>query len=415
MMIAIGKHPTPSHNGVKVLNLDQVKFPEIRILSLTSPTLSSDAPHDWIRYVECALQGVRRQYSGIIDEQTLNGLVLVVHGTVPPAAGLSSSSALVVAAALAFCCATGKGNIRKETLAALCVECERLVGTAGGGMDQTVSCLAEPAKALYVEFEPRLKATAVPLPPGVVVVVADCGVTSEKAVSATTHFNKRVVECQLATWVLAMHTDVDDWSSCETLHQLEQWFGAPLGELLHYLPAGEVPVAKLQKSMSSGEFFPPFPETYSKVAELVVANSTSFNVRDRTLHVLNEADRVEKFATLCRTEATTASCARSLGVLMNNSHASCRDLYECSCPELDELVAICQTAPGCFGARLTGAGWGGMCVALCEEEKVDGFMADVNERYYKQSGKSDDGEGPIMFVARPGGGAGVVWEGELGK
>jgi len=83
MMIAIGKQPSPSHDGVKVLNLDQAQFPETRILSLTSPTLTSDAPHDWIRYVECALQGVRRQYSGIIDEQKLNGLVLVVHGTVP--------------------------------------------------------------------------------------------------------------------------------------------------------------------------------------------------------------------------------------------------------------------------------------------------------------------------------------------
>lgn len=415
MMVAIGKHPSPSHEGVKVLNFDESKFPEIRFLSLTSPTLSSDAPHDWIRYVACALQGVRRQYSGIIDEQKLNGLVLVVHGTVPPAAGLSSSSALVVASALAFCWATGKGDIRKATLAALCVECERLVGTAGGGMDQTVSCLAEPGNALFIEFEPRLKATAVPLPPGVVVVVADCGVTSEKAVSATTHFNKRVVECQVATWVLATHTDMDDWSSCETLHELEQQFGGPLGEMLHFLPPGEVPVRQLQNSMCRGDFFPPFPDSYSTVAELVVAHSTSFNVRDRAVHVLNEADRVQRFAALCRTEATTASCARALGVLMNNSHTSCRDLYECSCPELDSLVAVCQTAPGCFGARLTGAGWGGMCVALCEEEKVDEFMADVKERFYKRNGKSDNGEAPIMFVTRPGGGAGVVWEGELGE
>jgi len=415
IMVAIGQHPSSSHDGVKVLNLDRAKFAESRILSLTSPALTSDAPHDWIRYADCALQGVRRQFSGVIDEKKLNGLVLVVHGTVPPAAGLSSSSALVVAAALAFCWAVGKGDIRKGTLAALCVECERLVGTAGGGMDHTVSCLAEPGKALMIEFEPRLKATAVPLPPGVVVVVADCGVKSEKAVSAITHFNKRVVECQLATWVLAMHVDMDDWSSCETLHELVQRYGGPLGEMLHFLPHGEVPIGKLQNKLSGRDFFPTFPGRYKEAAELVVANNTSFNVRDRAYHVLNEADRVQRFAMLCLTEAATASCARSLGLLMNSSHVSCRDLYECSCPELDALVAVCQTAPGCFGARLTGAGWGGMCVALCDEGAVDEFMADVKERFYKQSGKIDDGEVPIMFVTRPGGGAGVVWEGEMGK
>jgi|EP00624_Nannochloropsis_granulata_P006887 N-acetylgalactosamine kinase len=414
-MIAVGMGPSPSHNGVKVLNLDEAKFPETRVLSLMSSTYRSDAPHDWIRYVECALQGVRREFSGTIDETKLNGLVLVVHGTVPPAAGLSSSSALVVAAALAFCWSVGKGDIRKATLAALCVECERSVGTAGGGMDQTVSCLAEPGKALLIEFEPGLKATTVPLPQGIVVVVADCGVTSEKAVSATTHFNRRVVECQLATWVLAKSAGLEDWSSCETLHQLEQYFGA-LGALVHHLPAGQVPVRKLQRSMSVGDFFPPFPDKHSEVAELVVANTTSFNLRDRAVHVLNEADRVQRFAALCHSAAATISCAQSLGVLMNESHTSCMNLYECSCPELDELVAVCQAAPGCFGARLTGAGWGGMCVALCDEGAVDAFMADVKEKFYKQREKDDDGgESPLMFVTRPGGGAGVVLEGEMGE
>lgn len=414
-MIAIGANPSRSHDGVKVLNLDRAKFPETRYLSLTSPIFMSDAPHDWISYVECALQGVRRQFSGDIDETKLNGLVLVVQGTVPPAAGLSSSSALVVAAALAFCWSVGKGDIRKVTLAALCVECERLVGTAGGGMDQTVSCLAEPRKALLIDFEPGLKAMAVPLPPGIVIVVADSEVASEKAVSATTQFNRRVVECQLATWMLAKSAGFENWSSFETLHQLELSFGA-LGELLHHLPAGQVPVCKLQRSLSVGDFFPPFPDRYSEVAERVLANTMSFNLRDRAIHVLNEKDRVQRFAALCLSAGTTTSCAQSLGALMNQSHSSCRDLYECSCPELDELVAICQTAPGCLGARLTGAGWGGMCVALCDEGAVEDFMTNVKEKFYKQRGKGDDGEkSPLMFVTRAGGGAGVVWEGKLGE
>lgn len=414
IMIAIGKHPS-LQSGVKVLNLDHNKFPETRLLSVASPTFTSktETPHDWTRYVECALQGVRRHFSGLIDEKHLNGLVLLVHGTIPPAAGLSSSSALVVAAALAFCWAIGKADLRKNLLAALCVECERLVGTAGGGMDQTVACLAEPGKAVLIEFEPRVRTTAVPLPPGVVVVVADCRVKAEKAVSATTHFNKRVVECQIATWLMAKTTDIPDWVGCETMRQLEMYSDWPLVEFLSDLPPGEVTVKQLQRALCVGDFFPDFPASFSEAAALVVANNKTFNVRDRAVHVVNEAERVRRFAALCHdAQAAVGARAQSLGRLMNRSHDSCSEKYDCSCPELDALVEVCQDAPGCYGARLTGAGWGGMCVALCDEERVEEFMADVKKRFYKKWGIEDgDNEAPHMFVTRPGGGAGVVWEG----
>lgn len=93
----------------------------------------------------------------------LDGLVLIVHGDIPPAAGLSSSSALVVASALAFLWALDI-TLAPTDLAQLCIACERLIGTAGGGMDQSASILAKPGQALYIEFEPVLLATPVPLP-----------------------------------------------------------------------------------------------------------------------------------------------------------------------------------------------------------------------------------------------------------
>lgn len=78
-----------------------------------------------------------------------------------------------------------------------------------------------------------------------------------------------------------------------------------------------------------------------------------FKLHDRAKHVYEEAERVYKFELACGQQDL-----RLMGQLMNSSHTSCRNLYECSCPELDALVQRCRDV-GCLGARLTGAGWGG--------------------------------------------------------
>jgi galactokinase len=96
-------------------------------------------------------------------------------------------------------------------------------------------------------------------------------------------------------------------------------------------------------------------------------------LRRRARHVITENARVLQ-AVGCRT-------AGQFGALMNASHASLRDDYEVSTPELDELVALLQAQPGVFGARLTGAGFGGACVALCRAEDVMQVARAVLEQY----------------------------------
>ncbi|KAI4469577.1 mevalonate kinase/galactokinase [Holotrichia oblita] len=92
----------------------------------------------WYQYVLCGIKGILEILPSDI---TLRGLTILVHGTVPPNAGLSSSSALVSAAALATSHAHNQ-RISKEKLANLCAECERYIGTQGGGMDQAIAFLA---------------------------------------------------------------------------------------------------------------------------------------------------------------------------------------------------------------------------------------------------------------------------------
>ncbi|MBA2676532.1 galactokinase [Ramlibacter sp.] len=102
-------------------------------------------------------------------------------------------------------------------------------------------------------------------------------------------------------------------------------------------------------------------------------------MRRRARHVFTENERV--------LSALGCSGAEEFGRLMNASHASLRDDYEVSTPELDQLVAMLQAQPGVFGARLTGAGFGGACVALCRSDAVK-QVADAVLAQYGGAGHS---------------------------
>jgi len=96
----------------------------------------------------------------------------------------------------------------------------------------------------------------------------------------------------------------------------------------------------------------------------------------RVRHVVTENARVLR--------AVNTGDAADFGRLMNESHASLRDDYEVSVPALDRLVALLQAHPLVFGARLTGAGFGGACVALCQVQALADVAAEVLSRYEQE-------------------------------
>ena len=101
--------------------------------------------------------------------------------------------------------------------------------------------------------------------------------------------------------------------------------------------------------------------------------------------------------------------AVDFGILMNESHESCRSLFDCSCSELDDLVAVCRDA-GAIGSRLTGAGWGGCTVSCVEEGRKDEFIREVTEKYYEGRMGFERGELPegSICVSLGGSGASIV-------
>jgi galactokinase len=101
-----------------------------------------------------------------------------------------------------------------------------------------------------------------------------------------------------------------------------------------------------------------------------------FKIWNRYKHVVTEAQRVESAV-----GAFAAGDATAVGELMNQSHASCRDDYEISCPELEALVSIGREL-GALGARLTGAGFGGCTVNAVPTNRVTRFVEGVTAAYY---------------------------------
>ncbi|XP_035539554.1 galactokinase-like [Juglans regia] len=142
----------------------------------------------------------------------------------------------------------------------------------------------------------------------------------------------------------------------------------------------------------------------------VLKAAKHFKLHQRASHVYSEAKRVHAFKDTVASELSEEDKLKKLGDLMNESHYSCSVFYECSCPELEELVNICREH-GALGARLTGAGWGGCAVALVKESIVPQFIFNLKERFYQSRIEkgiiNKDDLGLYVFASKPSSGAAI--------
>jgi len=91
---------------------------------------------------------------------------------------------------------------------------------------------------------------------------------------------------------------------------------------------------------------------------------------------------------------------------MNATQTSCREDYDCSCPELDEICTIARKA-GSYGSRLTGAGWGGCSVHLVPSDKVDAVKEAWEKEYYSKMDLTEEQKEAAVVVSKPGSGSAV--------
>ncbi len=319
--MAIRPHPGRT---VRAVNADS-RYP-VREFEVSDAIEPGD-PGDWGNYLKAAAQKLAALHG------PLSGFDAVVDGDVPPSAGLSSSSALVVASALALM-AANHIPLEREALMPLLADAEHYVGTRGGGMDQAISLGGQRGMAVKIDFDP-LSLTHAPVPTDWQFIIAHSLVTAEKSGRVREQYNARPRECREAL----------------------VWMSRRLGI------AGARDYRALVNRFS--------PEELTEAAQ-----GLDSPLRQRFLHVIWENHRVERAL-----EAMRHSDGAGFGALMNSSHASLRDEFAVSCPALDTLVAAAVES-GAWGARLTGAGFGGCAILLVSRGQAPALTERLEARFY---------------------------------
>jgi N-acetylgalactosamine kinase len=339
---------------------------------------------DWANYVKAAIQGVidhfawrGRFYPPATSVDNLRGASMAVDGRVPPAAGLSSSAALTVSTAMAFM-AVNELELDGIETATMVARSEWYVGTRAGGMDQAASILGRRDHALFIEFDP-IRVRAVKMPANAALVVADSREIADKSGMVRAQYNLRVVECALAARILGRALKLDGvtilgdvvralpgWNAAQLVEQLAAAaparLGADLKEAADILGVSQVALEA---------------ELLGKPATRIALDSNRpLEILKRARHVLSETERVIRAA-----DVLEAGRLDEMGKLMNASHQSLADDFECSTRRLDAIVE-CARRGGAFGARLTGAGFGGSIVALCDVAGADAVIESIDRGYY---------------------------------
>jgi galactokinase len=306
--------------------------------------LPSEPEGNWSDYVMGVARNLRQE--GV----QFDGFDLMVSGDVPLGAGLSSSASLEVATAYALLgIANASWPLRRVALTCQRAENE-FVGARSGIMDQMIACAGLRDHALFLDCR-SLEYRLLPIPAEIRLVICNSMVRHSHAGG---EYNQRRREVEEGTAILSRRrTDI---------------------RMLR--DATEADLKSCEGAM---------PDT----------------VYRRCRHIVTENRRVTQAAS-----ALEEGKLPVFGALMFEAHRSMRDDFEASCGELDLLVEIASQLPGCYGARMTGGGFGGCTVNLVDKDAAADFRDDIRKRYYDETGKEAE-----IYISRVSDGAAALRDG----
>ena len=443
-------HPRPDDHIV-LWNTDETRFPSRQfaigdllkdlpwedwmslVTSEQAQRMVLEASGDWGQYVKAAILRLQKQFPTI----KLRGLDLVVYGSIPIAAGLSSSSAVVVATAEATV-AVNKLSVFPSQFVDLCGEGEWFVGTRGGAADHAAMVFAQRGKVAQVKFFDFGVQQMVDFPADYRMAICNSRIQARKSGGARDVFNQRVA-CYRLGFKLIRAFFPQYAPLLQHLRDVNvRALRAPLGaiyRILLRLPE-RASREELEKLLPADELAPIFA-THNPPAE-------GYPIRGVVLFGLAECERSRTAADLL-----AKGNVQQFGHLMNTSHNGDRvvvydeqwqakpydyrvsngyllDLlealesgepervmaaqlaeqpgaYACSTPEIDLMVDAARRVPGVMGAQLAGAGLGGSMMVLAHRDATEALTKQLETLYYAPRGLPTD-----ISVCTPIGGSGVL-------
>lgn len=388
---------------------------------------------DWAQYVRAAVLRLQKHYPDV----KLRGLDLVVHGTVPVAAGLSSSSALVVATAEAVVALNGL-DVRPRQFVDLCGEGEWFVGTRGGAADHAAMKFGQRDAVINVGFFPFGVGEAVPFPPGHRMVFCNSHIKAQKAAAAREVFNQRIACYRLGLHLIRRHyphyapsvvhlRDVNTRNLGNRLADIYRILltlpeRATREELAELLP--EDVLRPLIGAGGSGEArYPVRGVVLFGLAEFERSRLAPRYLRGgdlagfgQLMRISHDGDRVMRYDHNWQPYPWQGPCSNTyLLDLMADLDSGDPDrvvgaqlhlqpgAYACSMPELDLIVDTALQTEGVVGAQLAGAGLGGGVMALVRDDCVQTLEKELIRRYYEPRGLA-----PAVLPCVPIAGSGVL-------
>lgn len=396
--------------------------------------IARTAGGDWSQYVKAAVLRLQKKF----PDRRLRGMDIIVTGNIPPAAGLSSSSSLVVGAAEAAIAANGL-ELAPAEFVDLCGEGEWFVGTRGGSADQAAIKMGRKGKVIKVGFFDFAVEEAVAFPDDYVMVVGDSGLRAQKSAKARDEFNHRVACYRLGfRLVRARYAQY-----APLLHHLRDInvrnLGVPLSSIYRILlDLPEQATRDELRALLPGEDLDSQFATHKPPADGL------YPIRGVVLFGLAECERARNYADYLRA-GRMAEIGRMMRVSHDGDRVACfgpagevrpfraptsdgylrgliNDLesgdpgrvgraqliwqpgcYACSLPAIDRMVDIALEVDGVAGAQLAGAGLGGCMMVLARREAVPALRQALVTRYYEPEGRP-----PSILVCRPIAGSGLL-------
>ncbi len=350
----------------------------------------NESKGDWSNYVKSAV--IHAQFK---TDYTLCGMDMVSTGNIPVAAGLSSSSAIVVAvmeALVALNCL----NLTEREFIDLCGEGEWFVGSRGGAGDHAAMKCGKKDAIVHLGFKPFTVGGTQKFSDKYAVLVANSMLMAKKSEGSKDTFNAKVACYEFALMLLKKNYPH---------YELKEF--RDLAKIRPYSAVYKM-IASMPDTITRGGIKALLPEYMQRLNEIFANHKDPqvYELRNVALYGISECERAEKFMDVLKTEDYIA-----LGNMMKISHDGDRlgvesvsdahleqliandtpfetecGSYKCSTPEIDYLCDLLNGTNGVLGSEIVGAGLGGCVIALIEKSKADSIIEAVNRDYYDKYG-----------------------------